>query len=65
MNAYFVNLKLLEAFEQFKTGWEQTSLNLGNNNPHLSMFIGEFNGRNTIWWGGDISNSVVIQYIYF
>ena len=47
----------LDEFEKFKTGWEQTILNINNSNPYLTIFIGDFNARNSLWWGDDIINT--------
>ena len=47
----------LEEFETFKNGWVNTILNINNNNPFLTIFLGDFNARNTLWWSGDIINS--------
>ena len=37
----------LEDFEIFKNGWENTILNINNSNQYLTIFIGNFNARNT------------------
>ena len=47
----------LEEFESFKNGWVNPILNINNNNPFLTIFFGDFNARNTLWWSGDIINS--------
>ena len=47
----------LEEFERFKNGWVNTISNINNSNPFLTMFLGDFNARNTLWWSGDIINS--------
>ena len=47
----------LEEFERFKTGLESTILNINNSNPFLTIFLGDFNAKNPLWWSGDISNS--------
>ena len=47
----------LEEFENFKNGWENTILSINNSNPFLTIFLGDFNARNTLWWGGDVINS--------
>ena len=47
----------LEDFEKFKHDWENTILNINNSNPFLTIFTGDFNARNTLWWSGDLINS--------
>ena len=47
----------LEEFEIFKNGWVNTILNINNSNPFITIFLGDFNARNTLWWSGDIINS--------
>ena len=47
----------MEEFERFKNGWENTISNINNSNPFLTIFLGDFNARNTLWWSGDIINS--------
>ena len=47
----------LEDFEKFKNGWENTILNINNSNPYLTIFIGDFNARNTFWCDSDIINT--------
>ena len=46
----------IEEFNNFKSNLEQTVININNNNPYISFFIGDFNVRNTNWWGGDTDN---------
>ena len=41
---------------EFKKGWEQAIININNNNPYITIFIGDFNARNRNWWEGDIDN---------
>ena len=36
---------------------KNTILSINNSNPFLTIFLGDFNARNTLWWGGDIINS--------
>ena len=47
----------LEEFERFKNGWVNTILNIKNCNPFLTIFLGDFNARNILWWSGDAINS--------
>ena len=47
----------LEDFEKFKNGWENTILNINNSNPYLTIFICDFNARNTFWCDSDIINT--------
>ena len=47
----------LEEFERFKTGLESTILKINNSNPFLTIFLGDFNAKNPLWWSGDICNS--------
>ena len=37
----------LEDSEKFKNGWENRILNINDSNPYLTIFIGDFNARNT------------------
>ena len=34
-----------EEFGRFKTGWENTILNINNDNPYITLFLGDFNAR--------------------
>ena len=47
----------MEEFERFKNGWVNTILNINKSNPFLTIFLGDFNARNTLWWSGDVINS--------
>ena len=47
----------LEEFERFKNGWVNTILNINICNPFLTIFLGDFNARNTLLWSGDVINS--------
>ena len=47
----------IEEFNRFKNDWEQTIININSNNPYISIYVGDFNARNTNWWEGDIDNS--------
>ena len=46
----------IETFDIFKKGLEQTIININNNNPYITVFVGDFNARNRNWWDGDINN---------
>ena len=46
----------IEEFSNFKIKLEQTIININNNNPYISIFIGDFNARNANWWEGDPDN---------
>ena len=46
-----------EEFSAFKQKWEETIKNIYDASPTLSIFIGDFNARNSVWWTGDITNS--------
>ena len=47
----------LEEFERFKNGWVNTILNVNNCNPFVTIFLGDFNAKTTLWWSGDVINS--------
>ena len=47
----------LQEFERFINDWVNTILNINNSNPFLTIYLGDFNARNTLWWSGDIINS--------
>ena len=32
-------------------------ININKHNPYISIFVGDFNARNTNWWDGDINTS--------
>ena len=46
----------IEEFNNFKINLEQTIVNINNGNPYISIFLGDFNARNTNWWEGDTDN---------
>ena len=48
----------IEEFSQFKKRWEQTMIYINKHNPYISIFVGDFNARNTNWWDGDINTSL-------
>ena len=54
---YISPTQYLEDFEKLQNGWENTILNINNNNPYLTIFIGDFNARNTFLCDSDISNT--------
>ena len=45
-----------DEFEVFKDKLEETFNNVNNESPTISIFIGDFNVRNSDWWSGDITN---------
>ena len=47
----------MEEFERFKNGWVIKILSIKNINPFLTIFLGYFNARNTLWWSGDVITS--------
>ena len=49
--------QLLEEFERFKNSCVNKILNIDNSNPFLTIFVGDFNARNTLWWSGDVISS--------
>ena len=46
-----------DQFDYFKYQWEETIKNIQDCSPTVSVFIGDFNARNSDWWIGDITNS--------
>ena len=46
-----------DSFESFKVKWEETIQNIQDCSPTTSIFIGDFNVRNSDWWVNDITNS--------
>ena len=47
----------MEELERFKNRLVNTILNINNSNPFLTIYLGDFNARNTFWWSGGIINS--------
>ena len=45
-----------DEFEVFKDRLEETFNNVNNDSPTVSIFIGDFNVRNSGWWTGDTTN---------
>ena len=45
-----------ENFMLFKRQWEDTIININNCSPAVSVYVGDFNARNSDWWSGDTSN---------
>ena len=46
-----------DQFDIFQQKWEETIININNCSPTVSIFLGDFNARNSDWWTGDITNS--------
>jgi len=46
-----------DEFSVFKQKWEETLSNINNISPTISIFIGDFNARNSDWWTGDVTNT--------
>ena len=46
-----------DEFDFFKLNWERTIQNISNCSPTFSIFIGDFNARNSEWWVDDITNN--------
>ena len=46
-----------EQFNVFKLKWEETVKLISDSLPTVSVFLGDFNARNSDWWSGDITNS--------
>ena len=42
--------QVIEGLESAKNGWENIILNINNSNAYFTIFLGDFNARNTIWW---------------
>ena len=47
----------IEELINFKSNFEQTIININNNNISTSIFIGDFNARKANWWGNDKDNA--------
>ena len=47
----------IEEFNNFKSNFEQTIININSNHPYISIFIADFNARNANWLGVDKDNS--------
>lgn len=45
-----------EHFEFFKQKWEESILNINRFSPTVSVFLGDFNARNSDWWKDDTTN---------
>ena len=46
-----------DQFESFKTKWEETIVNIQDCFLTISIFIGDFNARNSDWWIRDTTNA--------
>ena len=46
-----------DQFDLFKQKWEQTIQNIYDCSPTASIFIGDFNARNSDWWAGDTTTT--------
>jgi len=46
-----------DEFTSFKLKWEETIKNVNDCSPTFSIFIGDFNARNSEWWAGDVTNT--------
>ena len=51
----------IDEFCIFKRDWEDTIAKINNTSPYVSLFIGDFNARNSSWWTGDINNSFGLE----
>lgn len=47
----------LDLFTDFKQKWEETIKNINDLSPTMSLFLGDFNARNSDWWTGDFTNT--------
>ena len=45
-----------EEFNSFKTKLEETIVKINNCTPFISIYLGDFNARNSNWWAGDAPN---------
>ena len=45
-----------EEFNSFKTKLEETIVKINNCTPFISIYLGDFNARNSNWWAGDATN---------
>ena len=46
----------IEQFSLFRQRWEETIININDCSPTITIFIGDFNARNSEWWNGDSTN---------
>ena len=46
----------VEQFEEFKINFSAILSSIHNENPFVSVVLGDFNARNSIWWTDDIDN---------
>ena len=45
-----------EEFDQFCRKWEETVRNINSCNPTSTLFLGDFNVKNSDWWNGDTTD---------
>ena len=51
----------VDQFSVFKQKWEETIVNINNCSPFISLYVGDFNARNSDWWANDIRNTQGIE----
>ena len=44
-------------FNDFSNKWEETIVNINNLSPTGSIFLGDFNVKNSDWWAGDTTDA--------
>ena len=47
----------VDQFNVFQYRWEESIKAINDCSPTTSIFLGDFNARNSDWWAGDITNS--------
>ena len=45
-----------DEFDVFSRKWEETAININNCSPTVTIFLGDFNVKNSDWWNGDITD---------
>eukprot|EP00111_Clytia_hemisphaerica_P014412 TCONS_00042437-protein len=61
-NRFFLSLRYRspsqtsDEFEVFSRKWEETIININNFSPTATIFLGDFNVKNSDWWGGDVTD---------
>ena len=53
----------MEQFSLFRQKWEETIVNINDCSPDISLYIGDFNARNSNWWQNDLTNRQGVEII--
>ena len=53
----------MEQFYLFRQKWEETIVNINDCSPDISLYIGDFNARNSNWWQNDLTNRQGVEII--